>query len=330
MRAPDFWQQKSPGLIAFLLAPFGALYGAIAARRMRRPGWASGVPVICVGNLTAGGAGKTPLAIEIAQMLIAMGEAPFFLSRGYGGDHRGAPLRVDPARHTAAVVGDEPLLLARVAPTIVCIDRVAGAKAAVDAGAGVIVMDDGLQNPYLHKDLTFAAIDGGVGIGNGMCIPAGPLRAPLTTQISLVDAFVIVGGGASGDRFAALGAAIPILRAHLVVDAKPGAQVSGQRVVAFAGIGRPEKFFDTLRAAGAEIAAQRAFPDHHRFTTAELDALTREAKSFGAILVTTQKDQVRLPATFKVATLPVRLEIADSGLLKAMVVDALARVRKPL
>lgn len=294
MREPSFWWRK-PGLTAALFSPVAAVYGAIAASRMARQGFRAAVPVICVGNFTLGGSGKTPTAIAVARMLTDAGARPFCLSRGYGGTLSG-PVRVDVARHIAAEVGDEALLLARAAPTIVSRDRVAGAQAAVAAGASVIVMDDGLQNPSLTKDLTFAVVGGRRGIGNGRVFPAGPLRAPLAAQLALVDALLIVDGARDGGDIAAIGMArgIPVLLAKLVPDRSAIAALNGNKVLAFAGIGDPEKFFETVKAAGAVAPIAKPFPDHHHFTGEEAATLVMEAEHEGLTLLTTEKDHVRM------------------------------------
>jgi len=218
MREPRFWRQ-TPGAACALLTPFAAIYGAIAARRMRLPGRRTGIPAICVGNLTLGGAGKTPTAIAVGVLLKSAGARPFFLSRGYGGRLAG-PVQVDPARHSASDVGDEPLLLARTAPTILAQDRVAGAAAARTAGASVIVMDDGFQNPALAKDLSIIVVDGRTGLGNGRVFPAGPLRAPLNAQLNRAQALVVIGegGGAATTIAAAQQRGVPIFAARLVPD----------------------------------------------------------------------------------------------------------------
>jgi tetraacyldisaccharide 4'-kinase len=224
LKAPDFWWRE-PGLAAQALAPLSRLYGAIAAHRMARPGVRAAVPVICVGNVTVGGAGKTPTALALAAMLAEMGRRPFVLMRGYGGRLPG-PVRVEPERHGPADVGDEALLLARAAPTIVSRDRPTGAALAVAQGADVILMDDGLQNPSLAKDLTLAVFDGAVGVGNGLCLPAGPLRAPLAAQWPRIDAAIVIGNGAPGDAVAAqAGLSVPVFRAAL----RPGSLGSRQR-----------------------------------------------------------------------------------------------------
>jgi len=317
MRAPAFWWKEGPTLTARLLWPFGAIYGALTARRMNRAGADCGPPVICIGNFVAGGAGKTPTAIAVAQALLAMVRKPVFLSRGYG-SQAAAPRLVDRARDRAADVGDEPMLLAAVAPCIVSADKLAGARACVAAGADVIVMDDGLQNPALTKALRIAVVDGAVGVGNGLCVPAGPLRAPLGAQWPHVDALVVIGEGEPGEALARAAQALgkPVLRGVLAPDPGMAMGLAGREVLAFAGIGRPEKFFDTLRALGAEIIETEAFPDHHAFTPREIAGLQARAKRRGAALVTTEKDAVRLgPAAEQLLTLPVRLALEhEAGL----------------
>lgn len=323
MRAPAFWW-RPPSLASALLAPIGWIYGAVTARRMARPGTRAGVPVICVGNFVAGGAGKTPTAIAIAGHLSADGRRPVFLSRGYGGTLVG-PIRVDPAVHRAQDCGDEPLLLARAAPTVVARDRLAGARLAATLG-DVIVMDDGLQNPTLHKDLTIAVVDGESGVGNGLCFPAGPLRAPLLEQLSHVDVVIVIGPGQAGDAVARRagevgrrGRPARVLRATLSPDPVAAGRLSGRAVLAFAGIGRPEKFWRTLELIGSRLAARRPFPDHHPYTRAEIDSLLDEARRQGLTLVTTEKDWVRVvrviapDAAPAIAVLPVSLACQDEA-----------------
>jgi tetraacyldisaccharide 4'-kinase len=293
MREPRFWRQD--GAPARLLAPLAAVYGAIAGTRMARTGARAGVPVICVGNLTLGGAGKTPTAITLARLLIAAGAKPFFLTRGYGGGLAG-PVRIH-AQHRAADVGDEPLLLARVAPTIVAAERTRGAELAVAEGAGVIVMDDGFQNPSLAKNFSIVVLDGERGIGNGRVFPAGPLRAPLDTQLAHAGALLVIGEAmASAQRVIAQARArgIAILRGQLAPDAAAVASLTGKRVLAFAGIGHPDKFFATLAAANIVAPIARAFPDHHAFTRAEADELLAAAARDELQLLTTEKDMARM------------------------------------
>jgi len=318
MRAPDFWT-KDDGLGA-LLAPFGALYalGSAARQRFARP-FRAPVPVFCAGNLTLGGAGKTPTVAALVRELAARGRRPAILSRGYGGTERG-PLRVDPAAHDAARVGDEPLLLAGIARVHVGADRAASARQAIADGADVLVMDDGFQNPGLAKDCALVVVDGGVGFGNGYVFPAGPLREPVAAGAARAKACVLIGE----DRFgAAASTGLPVLRADLVPEA---GDLAGARVLAFAGIGRPAKFFDTLAAIGADIAATRAFDDHHPYTAAEIPALRADADRLGARLATTRKDYVRLPASLRdgIAVLDVNLRFADPAAFAGLVDGGLA------
>jgi tetraacyldisaccharide 4'-kinase len=319
IRAPGFWWREDPTHAARLLAPAGLVYGALAARRMAREGAQAPCPVVCIGNFTLGGAGKTPTALAVAGLLGDLGRRPVFLSRGYGGRSPG-PVRVEPERHGAAEVGDEPLLLARAAPAIVSRDRVAGARACREAGADVIVMDDGLQNPSLAKTLSIAVVDGAVGLGNGRVFPAGPLRAPAEAQWTRVHAALAIGEGAPGARVLAQARArgLPALRGRLVPDPAAAAGLRGRPVLAFAGIGRPDKFFASLREIGADLRETRAFPDHHAFTDAEAASLAAEATRRNLLLVTTEKDRVRLPPALPVATLPVRLVLEEPEALSAL------------
>ena len=321
MRAPGFWTKRKPTLLARTLQPIGVLYGRATARRMREPGQRAGAPTICVGNFVAGGAGKTPAAIALARMLIAGGRRVAFLSRGYGGGERLEPLLVDASAHTAAMVGDEPLLLAKIAPCWVGADRVRSARSAVDAGANALILDDGLQNPALVKDLAFAVVDGETGFGNGLCIPAGPLRAPVAVQLPLVRALIVVGGEEPTlGRIAGSAPGKPLIRASLEPDALAAAPLIGREVVAFAGIARPEKFYATLRRVGAQIVMTRNFADHHPYTPREIEALIEEAGRRGAILATTEKDRVRLGARHAraVVALPVSLRFEEPGIVRDM------------
>jgi tetraacyldisaccharide 4'-kinase len=295
MRAPELWADDN--LPARLLSPLGQVFGLAGRlrRRMARPARA-GIPVICVGNLVAGGAGKTPVAIALALRLRARGQRPHVLTRGYGGRAAG-PLRVDPARHDAATVGDEALLLAEAAPTWCARDRVAGARAAAAAGAELLIMDDGFQNPSLHQDLALLVVDGAFGFGNRRLLPAGPLREPIAAGLARAAAVVQLGPDEAG-----LERLLPLEVARLCAELRPGPQappLAGRRIVAFAGIGRPEKFFRSLAEAGAVLVAQHAFADHHRYRRRELQALLAEAAAKDAICVTTAKDRVRLPAELR-------------------------------
>jgi tetraacyldisaccharide 4'-kinase len=288
------------------------------------------VPVVCVGNFVAGGAGKTPAAIAIARLLLERGESPAFLSRGYGGVEAKKTVAVNPNVHSADEVGDEPLLLARVAPCFVARDRRAAAAQAVAAGATVLVLDDGLQSPSIVKDVAFAMIDGAVGVGNGLCLPAGPLRAPLKLQLPYVASTIFVDDVSdAGIAAREAVAAKPILNARLEPDATVAAQLRNQNVLAFAGIGRPAKFFATLEGLGARVAIARGFADHQRYSPTTLDALFSEAASRGLTLVTTQKDFVRLPPSYagKVTALPVSMQFEEPGEVAALLAEALARRR---
>lgn len=329
MRAPEFWRRGSRSPWPFLLAPLGALYALGGRwRRQRTTPFIAGRPVICVGNLVAGGTGKTPTTLAIGRHLRDQGCAVHFLTRGYGGRLAG-PVRVDPAAHTAAEVGDEPLLLAAAAPTWVSADRPAGARAAIADGARIIVMDDGHQNPTLHKDLSLIVMDTEYGVGNGRVMPAGPLREPIAEGMRRADAVIAVGPvarDADDDRVRTTGTGKPLLRARIT----PGPEVytfADHGVIAFAGIGRPEKFFDTLRQAGAHILAAYPFADHHAYTADEVMRLVEAAAAHGAKLVTTEKDAVRLPAEARhmVETLSVTLEFADPGALTHLLAPLVAR-----
>ncbi len=325
MREPSFWWRPHtwPSLV---LAPLAWVYGAIAASRLRRYGENVGIPVICVGNYTLGGAGKTPTAIALVELLRADGMHPFVLSRGYRGTLHG-PALVDGAKHTAAEVGDEPLLLAAHAPVVVSADRVAGARLAAERGANVIVMDDGFQNPSLAKQLSLVVIDAVRGIGNGAVFPAGPLRAPLTDQLERTDALVVIGEGSAADGIAS---AVTnrgglVLRASLVADTADVALLRGKRVLAFAGIGDPEKLFATLSHCGIEVAATRRFADHHAYREGELVTLRAEALRDRLTLVTTAKDLVRLGAAGKgISALGVALVFEDQAALRRLVARAVA------
>lgn len=294
MREPGFWWQK-PGLAAWLLFPLALIYGMIAGRRMRRAGLHAGIPVICVGNFTLGGTGKTPTAIAIAKLLAAKGETPFFLTRGYGGTLTG-PVRVDPTTHHAADVGDEPLLLARAAPTIVSRDRAAGAVFAQQASASVIVMDDGLQNPSLRKDISIAVIDARRGLGNGHVFPAGPLRATLSMQLKQVQAILAVGTGQDAGPVEALARehGLPFLRARLEPAPDTATAIAPRKAFAFAGIGDPDKFFRTLAEAGIDATAKLSFADHHPYSEDEAASILARCEAEGLVPVTTEKDIARL------------------------------------
>jgi tetraacyldisaccharide 4'-kinase len=332
MREPSFWWEDA-SVAARLLAPAAALYGAVAQARLHGRGRRAAAPVICIGNLTVGGGGKTPLALTTARMLRSAGELPVFLTRGYGGSLAG-PIEVDPLRHTAREVGDEPLLLANTAPTILARARVAGA--AMVSLTHVIVMDDGFQNPALRKDLVLLVIDARRGIGNGRVIPAGPLRAPLGGQLDRADALIVVGESSRADQVAteARKRSLPLLRAQLRPEGEFMAALATGRVLAFAGIADPEKFFTTLTMGGICLAATRSFPDHHRYTRAEARALCDEADREGLVLVTTEKDLVRLRGEEELAelaahayALPITLVLEDEERFNSLLLERLADAR---
>ncbi|ALG69756.1 tetraacyldisaccharide 4'-kinase [Azospirillum thiophilum] len=329
MKTPAFWY-RPPGLASALLAPLGALYGLAGRRRIagtvpRRVG----APVVCVGNLVAGGAGKTPVGLALIAALRDRGVRVHALTRGHGGRQAG-PLPVEPARHTPADVGDEALLLAEAAPCWVARDRVAGAERAVAAGAGIIVMDDGFQNPALHKDLALIVADGAVGFGNGRLVPAGPLRERVADGLARADALVILGEDRHG--LAALAGGRPVLHGRLEPDPQAAAGLAGHEVLAFAGIGRPEKFFATLEALGARVVERVSFADHHPYRPAEVAALIDRAAALGALPVTTAKDAVRLPPDLRgqVRVLPVSVRWAPEGAeVLAALLDPLLLRGKP-
>lgn len=325
MRAPAFWSGEGSSILPLLLSPLSALYAAATARRMARRGWKAPVPVICCGNATAGGAGKTTLALDLGQRLAKRGIAVHFLLRGYGGRLKG-PLRVDPARHDSRDVGDEALLLAAERPAWISADRGAGARAAVEAGAQAIVMDDGLQNPTLEKDLSLLVIDGNYGFGNGRIIPAGPLREPVAAAARRCQAAVLVGEDETG-ALRHLPPGMPVLRARL----RPGPEaelLAGQAVYAFCGIANPRKFFATLQEAGALLAGREAYADHYPYDEGDLRELLAEAERLRAIPVTTRKDYVRIPPAFRprVTVVTVRLEWEEPASIETLLEPLAARV----
>ena len=333
MREPAFWHRPSP--TSHLLRPLAALYGAIAAQRLQRNGFDAGIPVLCVGNYHLGGAGKTPAVLALAALLREVGETPVVLSRGYGGRLRG-PITVDISKHTAADVGDEPLMLAFHGSVVVARDRIDGVALAKSQGASVILMDDGFQNPAVNKDAALIVIDSERGVGNGRVFPAGPLRAPLPPQLARTDALIVVGAGVAAEAVAAAVAASnrPVLSARLKPDAESRAQLKDRRVLAFAGIGDPARFFRTLRSNGVEVVRERPFADHHPFSARDIEALANEAKRDRLTLVTTEKDLVRLRGPAQLASVgsdivpfKVELEFADPAGLRRFLSDRLFKAR---
>jgi tetraacyldisaccharide 4'-kinase len=330
MREPAFWQPPSSWL-SRLLMPLAAIYGEIAGHRMARKGVAVGIPVICVGNYHVGGAGKTPTTLALVALLRELGETPVVLSRGYGGTLAG-PVQVDAGRHRAADVGDEPLMMARGVPVVISRDRVAGAALARSTGASVIVMDDGFQNPAVAKNTSIIVIDGDRGLGNGRVLPAGPMRAPLDLQVARTDALVIVGAGRAADAVATQVAAkgAPVFRAQLRPAEESLAALQGRRVLAFAGIGDPGRFFRTLRSVGVDVAAEKAFPDHHPYTADDIATLVAQAQREALTLVTTEKDMVKLRGlngAESIVPFAVTLAFDDDAALRGFVMERLNRAR---
>jgi tetraacyldisaccharide 4'-kinase len=292
---------------------------------MAQPGWQAPVPVICCGNATAGGAGKTTVALDLGRRLGNRGIGAHFLLRGYGGRIK-APTRVDTAQHDSTAVGDEALLLAAERPTWVAANRAGGARAAVGAGAQAIIMDDGLQNPTLEKDLSLLVIDGSYGFGNGRVIPAGPLREPVAAAAARARAAVLIGEDETG-ALAQLPPGLPVLRARL----RPGPEaelLSGQPVFAFCGIANPRKFFATLQEAGAFLAGRQSYADHYPFDEGDLRDLLAEADALRATPVTTRKDFVRIPPAFRnrVTVVTVRLEWDEPAAIEGLLDPIAARV----
>lgn len=318
--APAFWF-RPPGWASRLLQPLASVVAQIARRRRRRKGWRTPVPVLCVGNLTVGGTGKTTAVLDLVQRLQKRGVVAHCLTRGYGGQatKTGEAVRVDPEQHTARDVGDEALLLASVAPCWVCADRAVSARMAVAHGAECLVMDDGFQNPGLHKDLSLVLVDGAVGFGNGCVLPAGPLREDLVSGLAAADAVVITGEDRVGVATDLRAGQLPVLIAALHMEKMP-APFKEKRVIAFAGLARPEKFFEGLRANGVQPVGCIPFPDHHMFTEKDLAHLTTLAHENDALLVTTPKDAVKLPAAFRrtVAVIGVTLQWQEPAIIDGL------------
>jgi|DEB0MinimDraft_10_1074344.scaffolds.fasta_scaffold10482_3 tetraacyldisaccharide 4'-kinase len=328
MQAPKFWY-RSRSWQAVLLSPFGALYAWATARRQKnaRPTRVD-IPVICIGNLNVGGTGKTPTTIALAQLLSARGIAVHIVSRGYGGSLL-AVTQVDPRIHTADETGDEPLLMAAFAPTWVANERVAAARAAQNAGADVILLDDGFQDPSLTKDLTIIVVDAARGFGNGCCLPAGPLRESVHVGLKRANAVISIGEAEEQSKFREKYTNRVCCIKHLSASLKPiemGMPWAKGRYLAFAGIGDPEKFFATLRGLGAPLVRTVALDDHQKLARPMIQRLMKEAQSMNAQLVTTEKDAARLPADLRsgILSLPVRLEFDDANALETLLEPVLS------
>ena len=312
MMAPSFWytDPQSPAILARILSPMGTAYAAATARRIKAKGYQASIPVICIGNINVGGTGKTPTAMALAMRLIDKGHNPHIVSRGFGGRLDG-PVKVIEQIHSASEVGDEPLLLSAFAPTWVAKDRAAGVRSAEAADADVILLDDGLQNPSVVKDLSIVVVDAQRGFGNQRVLPAGPLRETLIEGFKRTDFLLSIGDEQSQTKFGSSWP-VPVLQGVLK-PLETGLSWAGMRVFAFAGIGHPEKFFRTLKGLGCDVIRSKALEDHQRLSEALMKRLYTEATLLGAQLVTTEKDAVRLSPNYRsqVLTLPVRLEIPD-------------------
>ena len=329
MRPPRFWTGKHKGPLApvatTLLTPLSSLYAWAGARRIRKTTPTEVPPtVICIGNLSVGGTGKTPIAIAALDLLRGRDIRAHAVTRGYGGTLSG-PVRVDLDRHTARETGDEPRLLSRAAPTWISHDRVFGARQAAAAGATAVVLDDGYQNPRLAKDFSLLVIDAEAGWGNGRVFPAGPLREPVSAGLKRASAVIVMLPDPEYvPDLDALGLAeveIPVLLAWL----EPKAPPPKGPLLAFAGIGRPQKFYSTLTRAGGEIVETRDFPDHHGYSPRELGDMIDLAASHEARLITTEKDWVRIPKEYRanIDAFPVQAAFAESARFEALLLDAM-------
>jgi len=321
LKAPKYWEHGRGGLMSALLSPIGWLFGVgtqlnqSAATPIQAP-----APVLCIGNAVAGGAGKTPIAMDIGKRLLSAGVNAHYLSRGYGGSEQG-PHLVDPASDNVARVGDEPLLLAQIAPTWISKDRVKGAIAMVEAGAKTILMDDGFQNPSLLKDINLCVIDGTYGIGNGRVMPAGPLREEFEHSLQKSNAIVIMGTDRAGmaERIKAITPDIVLLKAQVTAKLT-NFNILNQPIHAFAGIGHPDKFFNMLGELGCDIIKATPFADHHIYKDTEISQLVEVAEADKALLLTTEKDYVRLDTKWKNAVKPLGISVTwdDEALLTAL------------
>lgn len=330
---PSWWRAGSEwAWQSILLRPVGWLWALVGRVRLAlvKPQQVS-APVVCVGNIVLGGAGKTPVVSALLAHLLSQGKAPHVLTRGYGGSlsqKASGAIRVNPVSHTAAEVGDEPLLLSRIAPVWVHPDRRRSAMAAIADGADILIMDDGFQNPGLAKDISIVVFDGATGVGNGLVFPAGPLRETVDHGLARASAAMIIGDDATGvaKRLSTLAPDIAVGFCEVVADKKSTEALSGRPVVAFAGIGRPSKFFDTLEGMGADIVQRLSYPDHHVYRPTDFARLSELARINGAVLATTEKDAVKLPSEFleQIVVVSITLDVssgADFGALLALLND---------
>lgn len=324
MRAPDFWDRKTAGILPSLLRPIGCVVSTLAALRQKGASpFLAAIPVICVGNLVAGGAGKTPVALDLVARLKSKGIDVHVVMRGYGGTELG-PVRVDANSHTATQVGDEALLLTLQAPTWVSRDRKAGVQAAQNDGAQAIVLDDGFQNPSVGKDLSLLVVDGEYGFGNGRVMPAGPLRETIAAGFKRADAVVVLGAD-EADIWGRVQRShdnhLPVVCAR-IEPTEAAQDLSGKDVYAFAGIGRPQKFFDTLKNNGCKLVGCKSFDDHHPYSNTDMEAILQDAAE--AIIVTTTKDKVRIPEPFqdRILTIDISVKWKDEKVID----DLLAKV----
>ncbi len=326
VKAPRFWQGGKRSLLATLLTPASWLWTGVGrSRRARTRPWVAPVPVICVGNLAVGGAGKTPTVAALARWFQARGHTPHILLRGHGGSlsSTGAH-KVNPATHGVADVGDEALLHARIAPTFIAADRVAGARVATP-GADLIIMDDGHQNPTLARDLSIIVIDLGFGLGHGRVMPSGPLREPASEGLARANAVIAIGNGMVPRAIAR--SSLPVMKAHIVPDPS-SMHLAGKRVVAVTGIGRPEKFTETLAEMRAEVTDLFAHPDHHVFSGDDILRAVDRARDRDAVAVMTAKDHVRLPPEARdlFQTVDIHLEFQRPDMLDALLEPLRAQI----
>lgn len=331
MRPPEFWNYKdgrdSAPMLRLLLTPFSWIMSWAAARRIKQTdSYDPGIPVICVGNATLGGTGKTPVAIYLLKSLRRLGMNAVGLTRGYGGHEKG-PIPVN-KNHTAKDVGDEPLLLARHAPVWVAAGRDDGARAAASHGAAAIVMDDGHQNPLIKKTLSLLVVDAETGFGNGCVFPAGPLREDLTASLSRADAVILMKPAADYEISDDLA---DQLKGKIVIPAylAPLTPPPPGKLFAFAGIGRPNKFFDSLRRHGGELVEGHSYADHYKYKTEDIESLFALASEYEAALITTEKDYVRLPKGYRkgVTAWPVSVVFEDELTLRRLLHPIIERAK---